>query len=54
MQWLNPTWSPTNISRTSLRNTSDAEDIGFKVKIPKERYISPERQQQILDELKVI
>ena len=47
------------VSRTSPRNSfetleSEAENIGFDRKIPKERYISLEKRQQIIDDLKLI
>ena len=47
------------IKRNSAQNireivSSKTKDIGFDAKIPKERYISPEKRQQIIDKLRLI
>ena len=44
---------------TSVQNTSDTvpsktEEIGFDRKIPKGRYIFPEKRQQTIDKLRLI
>ena len=44
----------TKVSRASSSNTSETEDTGFDAKIPKERYISPEKRQYIIEELGLI
>ena len=49
----------TNVSRTSPQNsseavTNEAKNIGIDREIPKERYVSPEQRQKIIDDLRLI
>ena len=49
----------TKASRTSPQNnsetvTNEAENIELDKEIPKERYISPEQRQKIIDDLRLI
>ena len=49
----------TNVSRTSPQNnsetvTSEKKNIGLDREIPRERYISPEKIQKIIDDLRLI
>ena len=49
----------TKVSRTSPQNTpetveSETEKIGFDREIPKQRYISPEKRQKPIDDLRLM
>ena len=49
----------TKASRTSPQNnsetvTNEAENIELDKEIPKERYISPDQRQKIIDDLRLI
>ena len=46
----------TSISKSSkeLHSQSNLDEAKSEIEIPKERYISPERRQQIIDELKLV
>ena len=42
------------VSRNSQQNNSETVPNGHDKEIPKERYISPEERQKIIDELRII
>ena len=44
----------TKVLKTSPQNSSETKNIGLDREIPKERYISPEKRQQIIDDLRLI
>ena len=49
----------TKVSKTSLQNkqetvTNEEKNIGFDREIPKERYITPEERQIVIDDLRLI
>ena len=45
----------TNISKKSSRELhSQSNEANDEIEIPKERYISPEKRQQIIDELRLV
>ena len=43
----------TKVSKNSQQNTSETVTNEHDKKIPKERYVSPEESQEIIDELKL-
>ena len=43
----------TKVSKNSQKNNSDTVTNENDKEIPKERYISPEKRQEIIDELRV-
>ena len=42
----------TKVSKSSQQNNSETVTNGHDKEIPKERYISPEERQEIIDELR--
>ena len=49
----------TKVSKTTLQNSSkivpnEEENIGLYREIPRERYISPEKRQQFINDLRLI
>ena len=49
----------TKVSRNSLHNnsktvTNEEENIGIIREIPRERYVSPEKRQKIIDDIRLI
>ena len=44
----------TKVSKTSQQNNSETVTNVYKKEIPKERYISPEERQKIIDDLRLI